>query len=252
MNNYSDILANISRHALLKAAAMALSIAFLASACSRQPGATDKSAAAPDTQSSTTQQKKQWRIFDDHIPPLTIFGGSFQMDIKHELGGPTASSIAARPHRRLAMVPDHEQYGHIKHVYVFTSYEKYIDFDPYENLQPDCKLLIWLQSAPSGSSSPYNPVGPEADIQIKGNEYYPVGGKILKTMSIETIASAIDRKYSHRRYCPNRYSYPSSPGNNDFQIGKWEIRDKGGIRLHGGETSEKGPDGFQFVVVFDH
>jgi hypothetical protein len=190
------------------------------------------------------------RIVDDHIPPMRLGGGSFLIELKHQLA-PTGDGndndprpmIYSTPNR--PEIPENEQYGAISRILVVKESEHDLvpgwipgpgpdnTFDPSDNAE----LRIWLQKVKRRAKEEHEfdniPAGRAPDAIVRGGP----------PLRVELDNDLEDRQPTNKYYRRNRYRHKGY--NRRFRIGKWQIVAGGRERAH-----DSGAENYDFLVFF--
>jgi len=167
----------------------------------------------------------------DHIPPGTIEGGSFFLELKDELKG-QPDGVSPRPKRYMAKkILEEKQYGNIARVDVITEYEHHFSYFYY--LFPHlygAQLLIWTQKLKSdGTWNPDDIPRPDVPPDLKSSHVLVKGGVSDVEQSLrQTVLVEIEKKLKHKetKRLPRPHKHSHEDNDREFRIGRWEIVDK--------------------------
>lgn len=213
---------------------------------SYQPGKTQSGRKKIRSSPKTKKQGEHVapRIVEDHIPPLGVRGGSFSIELKHDLVSLPDVPTDPRPKKYTANTLDAEQYGRITRVLVFTEIEEDVDRLPHSfTLDDNVELRIWLQTVKRSPANErdFDALSSEPQVVIKGG--VPAGvGKFKLRIELDNNLGA--RGATHKGHRLSRFSHNGF--GRDFRIGRWRVVDRrNNVRAQG-----EGDENYDFLIFF--
>ena len=194
-----------------------------------------------------------------HEPPVTISGGSLQIEMEHEIAEYQDIQIpAGNPRRvkryRLKQGANSYEYGSITKVQVITEYQTVVT-DWYYYPGQECSLQIWLQKRSGNGWDTSDTQGvPHLFINIVQDAAGP-------HLNLEVDGKFPLYESNFKQFRQFRYKHPGY-GSNYFRIWRWRMADSNDSTISdfegwiGKALDNQHPkemsDGFEIIPYFSH
>jgi len=195
---------------------------------------------------STTKQRSQSKLLvHEHIPPLGVGGGSFFIELYHQLERISDGS-APRPQRYTAPNDTGRRYGDIYSIRVLTEVEdEYEKRDYYFPLGVRPQLRLWFQN---WNGTGFDDITTSPNVVIKGGDTTIASQLLIEIENPQGGGPTLQRDPLHHKEHRKQKHRHKGRGAQGFRIGGWQIADSGGRPFP--DLEEYGYDGYYLFVSF--